>query len=404
MADITMDIQDIKRAILRGGLDNLYLSNNPRHAISGQVNLDDMLVSIPGGIVRVGEAGGTAVPGEHVFPLMTPNIFPQAIEGLGFMEQISEGRTGVNRYFQGTDQNAMNKTASGIQQLSTMAAQRVELMARGIAGGVRDIGRLLHSLVLKSGHRAESIKLSGKWVEIDPSQWRKRTDFDITVAYAAGNKDALVSKLMMLSQKQAEALGAGLPIIKPENIYNTAVELTKAMDMSMPERFWTDPSQVPPQQPQPDPAIVMEQMKTQSNEKIKGAELQQRDKESQLNVQIEKYKTDTDAQTKLAIEQMRGQQAREAADMAAENSAGLEHVKAHLSPQTADNKLREAEGKQKDTVIERFMRSQHEQTQAIAQMFQHMVEQMRVMSGPKKVIRGKDGRAEMVVPASEQVQ
>ena len=52
VADLVMDLQLIKSSILRQILDNLYLSNNGRHIISDQVNLDDMMTSRPGGIVR----------------------------------------------------------------------------------------------------------------------------------------------------------------------------------------------------------------------------------------------------------------------------------------------------------------------------------------------------------------
>ncbi|KRQ94969.1 hypothetical protein CQ12_38220, partial [Bradyrhizobium jicamae] len=56
VADLIMDIQRIKTALIRGALDNLYLHNNPRvevaEANAGQNTLDDLLVSRPGGVVR----------------------------------------------------------------------------------------------------------------------------------------------------------------------------------------------------------------------------------------------------------------------------------------------------------------------------------------------------------------
>jgi hypothetical protein len=68
LAEQVEDIQKTKTAILRGGLDSIYLALNPRHVISDQVNLDDMLVSRPAGVVRL-EPG--ARPGDgHVMPLI----------------------------------------------------------------------------------------------------------------------------------------------------------------------------------------------------------------------------------------------------------------------------------------------------------------------------------------------
>jgi len=60
-ADLTMDIQLIKSTLLRGQLDNMYLANNGRYAVSDRVNLDDMMTSRPGGIVRVQGDPGTSI-------------------------------------------------------------------------------------------------------------------------------------------------------------------------------------------------------------------------------------------------------------------------------------------------------------------------------------------------------
>jgi hypothetical protein len=48
-----MDIQIIKSTVTRQMLDNLYLTNNYRvGAVEGQVNLDDLLTSTAGGVIR----------------------------------------------------------------------------------------------------------------------------------------------------------------------------------------------------------------------------------------------------------------------------------------------------------------------------------------------------------------
>src|SRR5262249_791230 len=71
IADLVMDIQRIKTALLRAVLDNAYLANNPRvevpESACGDSTLDDLLVSRPGGIVR------TKMPGQLQI-LQHPNI------------------------------------------------------------------------------------------------------------------------------------------------------------------------------------------------------------------------------------------------------------------------------------------------------------------------------------------
>jgi hypothetical protein len=391
-ADNTVDIQQIKTVTIRNGLDNLQISNNPRQFGDAQkVNLDDMLTSRPGGITRTRNG---AIFGQDfgVYPI--PFVFPQVIEAMGYFEQMTEGRTGVNRYFQGTDQNALNKTSSGIQQLSTMAAARVEQVARHFANGIERVFAVLHAIVLKGGHKKETVKLSGQWVEVDPATWRRRTDFRISVGYAAGNKDAQANRLMMLAAMQEKAMAGGLPIVNPKNVYETAIELTKASDFSAPERFWTDPSTVPPPPPpQPDVTVMaMETLKAQTTEKVKAAEIQSEEKVKTADLTFEKYKADLEARVKLEIAQMQQRHAVELENAKAQNTAGIEHMKGEQSSQS---KEREIQLKQQPAL------EMAGQAQQMAQKLEEAVESMKgalqiVLTAKRTLRRGKDGRAEGV--------
>jgi hypothetical protein len=99
IADLVMDIQRIKTALLRALLDNAYLANNPRTEVpeshATETTLDDLLVSRPGGIVRTKMPGGLSVIehpdiGGHVFPL------------LQYQDATREWRTGVSRQGRGS--------------------------------------------------------------------------------------------------------------------------------------------------------------------------------------------------------------------------------------------------------------------------------------------------------------
>jgi hypothetical protein len=389
-ADGVSDIQDIKTVILRGGLDNLNLSNNARMYVNpSMVNLDDVLVSRPGGVIR-----GKGVFGQDIAPIVTPFVFPQAMEGLEYMDQIRENRTGTNRYFTGIDQNALNKTATGIQQLSTMAAQRVEQIARHFANGIEVLFEILHEIILKSGHKAEVVKLSGQWVQIDPTTWRSRTDFRISVGFAAGNKDAMVSRLMLIANAQKEAAMGGLPIVQPQNIYETMMELTKASDFSAPHRFWTDPKDAPPPQPpQPDVTVMAaEQLKSQTAVQTKQLDVEQKERDSQRDFAIKKFEIETQAQSALEAEQLRIQSAHSLEDRKANNQAGLKQIE---GSQAAQLKEREIQLKQQPAV------EMANQVQQLAEQLTGAVESMKealstVLTAKRQIRRGKDGKAEGV--------
>jgi len=291
IGDMVQDIQRIKTSILRQGLDNLYIANNPQKVLNETVvNIDDALISRPGGIIRATDIN-------QIRYEEAPFVFPQAIAGLQYMDSVRENRTGVNNGFMGVDESTLNNAQPGtVNQMTSMAAQRVEQIARVLAFAIEDLFSIVHENVLKMGHKRESVQLLGNWVEVDPGSWRKRNDFKICVAFSAGNKDQMVSRLMLMLQKQREALQLGLPVCTPENYYNTLVELTKASDFASPNRFWTDPQKMPPKPPPPPPpAIVVEQIKSASQEKQKAADILQREVESQRKAELEKYAIDAQA-------------------------------------------------------------------------------------------------------------
>jgi hypothetical protein len=388
ITDITHDLQRIKTAILRQGLDNLFQSNNVRHAITNKVNLDDMLMNIPGGVVQVADG---ALPGNEIMPLPVPFLFPQAMEGLEYMDQIRENRTGTNRYFTGIDQNAMNKTATGIQQLSSMAAQRVEQIARVIATGVEDLFSIVHELILKAGHQKEVVKLRGQWVEVDPSTWKKRSDFKISVGYAAGNKDALMQKLLMIANFQKEAAMGGLPIVQPENFYETATELVKAADMTAPGRFFTNPSEAPPKgPPQPDVTVMaMEQIKSQTTLRAKQMDVEQKERDSQRDFQakMEELRTKTELDLTKHREAIQHETAK--VNFGAQKDEHMTRISAELNPKNIEAQAKAQESATASQVLQAMQQSQQQQTQIILSAFAELT---KAMSAPREFMRDANGR------------
>lgn len=387
IADITSDIQRIKTAILRQGLDNLYLSNNPiKIANTNMVNVDDLLVSRPGHVIRTNGDINNAF--RHDVP---PFVFPQAMEGLEYMDSVRENRTGTNRYFTGVDQNALNKTATGIQTLSTMAAQRVEQIARIFASGVEDLCSIVHELILKAGHKKQVVQLRGQWVEVDPATWRKRTDFKIAVGFTAGNKDALISRLQLLRQAQVESLQLGLPIVTPENIYETSVELTKAADFSSPDNFWTNPNKIPPKPQGPPPEVQLAQIESTTKLHLKAADIEQRSKEKTADVELAKYQTDTEARTKLALGHMQHSQSIEAA----QHQATLtDHSSALDRQAVADDATTDRTESQ--SIVDALVQNNEQQTQTIEALIENFTKAMtgiqKSLTAPKMIVKDKDGR------------
>jgi hypothetical protein len=313
-ADLTMDIQLIKSTLIRGQLDNMYLANNGRYAISDRVNLDDMLTSRPGGIVRV-----EGDPGSGIMPLSHPPLPASSFGMVEYMDSMKEKRTGITAYNQGLDSNSLNKTATGVAQIMNASQQRIELVARTFAEtGVKELFKLVHYLVRTTLTKPDIIRLRNKWVEVDPREWKARKDLSISVGLGAGNKDQQLVHLTSILNMQKEAIQIGLT--SPEKIFNALAKLTQNAGFKNPEEFWTNPANNPQQdQPEkPSEAEIMIQGQLQIEQQKAQSQLQQEQVRSQNDViierekiasqaELERFKAQLRAETDLAIAQIKAQ-------------------------------------------------------------------------------------------------
>jgi hypothetical protein len=205
VADLAMDAQRIKTTILRSMLDSQNLAVNGRYfAVDGQVNLDDLLVSRPGGIVRVKQPGAVG--------RLEPLVGDSAL-GMGMMESMQgflEDSTGWTRYNSGTDGDSLNSTATGVNVLTNRADMRLDLIARNFAEGFRDLFRMMLKLTSQYTDKEQVIRLRGEWVNMDPREWRNGFDVSINVGLGTGNKDQQVAHLNALLMLQQQGLQIGI--------------------------------------------------------------------------------------------------------------------------------------------------------------------------------------------------
>lgn len=240
IADLVMDIQRIKTALIRGALNNLYLHNNPRvevaESFSGPNTLDDLLVSRPGGIVRTRQPGGV---NWQVVPDITGSVYP----ALEYFDATREWRTGVTRQGQGIDANALqNQSATAVNQAFTAAQARMRLIARIFAEtGIKDLFSLLHATIRENGSQAQTVRLRNKWVQVDPREWQSRNDLTIHVGLGDGGKAQQLATFQMLAGIQEKLIAAKM--VSPRNLWNSASEFVKLIGRKDPETFFTQPGQ-----------------------------------------------------------------------------------------------------------------------------------------------------------------
>lgn len=293
-ADQAAEIQKQKTAVMRAILDNLYLTTNGRYfALDGQVNLDDLLTSRPGGVVRVKSLGAVGRLDQGA-----PDA-SGSYQLLDYLELQKESRTGLMRNTQGVNPDAMNQTATGINIMTNRSDSRIELIARQFAEtGMKELFRLILKLVSQHQDKAAQIRVAGKWVQIDPRAWRNQYDMTINVGLGTGNKDQEVSHLMALIASQQQAGPAG--IVVPENVYQAHSKLAQALGYKQEGLFFSDPNDPATKQKMPPPPPDPEQAKLQAHmqlEQSKGQlQAQSKQAESQITLQIEREKMSMQAQ------------------------------------------------------------------------------------------------------------
>jgi hypothetical protein len=298
VAEIVSDIQRINTEIVRQSLDNLYFANNQRLRVltdaqgNPQANIDDLLNSRPGGIVREFVQGA-------VNPLEQPWIGAQTLPMLEYLSTVKENRTGYTRYSQGMDSNSLNKTARGVSLIMNASQKRMKLMARIMAEALvaptmRGVFKTLTDYCIEK----LSFRLRNNYVQYDPQEWRDGYDMTINVGLGTGDKEQQHAMLMQIAQTQAQAVQAGAldKLVSMQNIYNTQARIIENAGFKDADEFWLDPSKQPPQQPQPPQPDPNEVMKQQT-------ELQK----AQIDQQTQLQKAQIEAESKMVIERERMQ-------------------------------------------------------------------------------------------------
>jgi hypothetical protein len=367
IADLVMDIQRIKTALLRSILDNAYLAVNPRVEVSEahatETTLDDLLVSRPGGIVRTKMPGGV---NWQTVPAIAGEIFPV----LEYADATREWRTGVNRQAQGLDANALqNTSATAAMQVYNAAQARMKLIARIFAEtGIRDLFSLLHAVIRKNGSQAATVRLRNQWVTVDPRDWKERNDLTINVGLGTGGKSERLAHVMAVINLQKEALAGGLTnLVTVQNLYNSAAEVVKLVDLKNVDQFFTDPKTQPAPQPRPDPKLMQIQTQAQLDAQQAQGQLTMQDRKAEREAALAQQRFELDKQMALLQHELalRDQQFR--------------HVQAAVG--SAGGAAGAPDG-----------------NAGAAAMVAQLMDTIRQLNAPKRVVRDAQGRVSHVEP------
>jgi len=341
LADRTMDLQYIKSTVTRQMLDNLYLTNNSRvGVVEGQCNIDDVLNSTAGGVIRMKNPAA-------IVPLQVQSSAAQSFPMLEYLDNIQSKRTGVNDMNQGMDANVLqNVSATAVATLTAQSQGKLELMARTFADtGVRSLFQGILQLVCKYQTQPVIMKIDNKNTPIDPREWDSQYHVTINVGLGNGSKDEQVAMLGMLLQKQEMILtqyGMNNPLVTIKQYRETLAKMINASgykdDVQFIKEITDEESQQFAQQSaesqnQPPPEV-------QAAEAIANAEREKAQMKQQTDMAAQALKM-KEAQFKVEMEQkeLELKQQKQQVD-AAQSLLDIETERAKLE---ADIRIRELE-------------------------------------------------------------
>jgi hypothetical protein len=236
LAEIVIDDQDAATSILRGILDNVAMTNNPRLAVvEGQVDIDDVLNNEIGAVVRMRQPGA-------VQDLTVPFVAGQTLGALGYLDSMVETRTGVTRASMGLDPDAMQSTTKAAVQATVQAAAgQVEVMVRNLAEGVKDLFGIMLRLYAKNVDEEQMMRLNGSFVPVDPRVWNTSMDVAINVGLGTGREEEKMMGLNQALQMQTmvyQTYGPQNGLVSMTNIRNTLADLLAASGVRNADRYF----------------------------------------------------------------------------------------------------------------------------------------------------------------------
>jgi len=301
MADITKDIQRMKTNMMRGQLDNLAETINPRTVVNELLtNIEDVLNDEVGAVIRT-----RGDPNAAVAFTKTPYAGEEVQVSIDYLDKVRASRTGITEASKGLDPKAMQSTAlSGIDAIISGAQERIELIARILAEtGLKAMFKGLVREVVNNPNVPRTIMLRGEWADVDPSLYDPNLRVEINPTLGKGSDMVRLQALGEVKVTQETILtkfGVTNPVVSPVEYRNTLVDILAIANIKNPDRYFKPVTpeimrQIEATPQEPDPAAVLAQAEL---EKVKKdtiiASAKQDNADQKMALEISKAKQDDD--------------------------------------------------------------------------------------------------------------
>lgn len=325
VTDRLKEIQDQKTTLWRNMFDNMYLQNNQRNkVIENQVNMDDLLVSRPGGVVRVKRM-------DALEPLATPQLGQDAYNMMEYLDRVRAGRVGVDPDGNASPQDIGDRVGSeGVDRLLNAKEELVGLVVRVIAEtGVKPLCLKIRDLAVKNLNAVHDFKFRGVWQKVNPSQWLDRSHCTVRVGTGTGHHQGQITALTQVLEIQEKIHAApGQALVDEVRTFNALDDFCKFSGLNGATRYFIDPTSPEgkdKRQKADQSQNQIQQLQLQSQQKMEAVQQQLANAEM-LKVQAQQHANESRHQVEMVKAQL--QQQKQAYEAQLEQMrAQIEHSK-----------------------------------------------------------------------------
>ena len=266
VADVTIDLQRTMSSIIRGGVDNVWLTNNSQKAANLQAltNPQDLISGRIGAIIDTPDPRG-------IVPIQQPQLNASTFVLYEKLEQQKESRTGDSRLSRGLNGDAVSSQNAEdmINKLMSASNERIVQMARSFAEKCfKPLLNDLYSIGVENNEAVQAI-FQGEKQSIDPrqTQWDPKSQTSLIVALTPEEQAAQAQTILTVHGvlSQDEELK---PIYGLEQKYAMVTDALDLLGVNNPT-YLADPSD-----PQVQQRIQKQQAEMQ--QKMQMAEAEQR--------------------------------------------------------------------------------------------------------------------------------
>jgi hypothetical protein len=399
LAEKVSDLQQQKTIMLRAAVDNQHSHNNPQPiVVEGSVVNRDSITNPKFGqpiIVRKG------MP-EPVTWRDTPYVGDKIFGALEYFDKMIVERTGISNSAMALDPETLqNQSATAAQLSHDVQHSRSEQIARNMAAGWKRVGKAILKLLSQNQDRSKTIRLRGKWVDMDPRSWNADMDCEVNVGLGTGSRDRDMMMLGTVLQSQYALAAAGVQNGFPDvalemlpKIVDTLTKQAEAAGIKNADQYYPEFTNErlqqmaqQAQQPREDPKIALEKQKLQADVQLRQVELQlkkyevdQKGQEIQAKAENDKYKQEMDYHLKSSLE-------REKLDA---------NMQIEAAQAEADLLIRQQEAQAEMQKMQAELELKRQEMLMKMEVERHKAELMAKAKRTAKITRGPDGKAQSI--------